>query len=129
MQEIDSNFYSQDGITYRGCLSHDHDHNDSATVNCDDTTDCIKCYSDKCNGNAKNIDFNPFQENVADNGNSVDEKEPFTCISCDSDLDPSCSTNSTFKYFDNCRYPHKCYHYIIESTGQHKRGDFNRNKI
>ncbi|XP_055309662.1 uncharacterized protein LOC129573299 [Sitodiplosis mosellana] len=108
----------ENGITYRGCISQNHD--DSATVNCDDTNHCVQCHSDKCNGYAGDIDFNPFQEEVGDSENSRNEK--FTCISCDSAIDKTCGTNSTFESFEDCGAPYKCYHYIKKINGFHKRG-------
>lgn len=50
-----------------------------------------------------------------------------TCISCNSKADKTCATNSTYDQIEMCPitsiHPQKCYHYIDEKTGQHKRGE------
>lgn len=48
-----------------------------------------------------------------------------SCISCDSSLDSTCATNSTFESYEQCPlsiHPHKCYHHIDNKSGVHKRG-------
>lgn len=50
-----------------------------------------------------------------------------TCISCDSSVDPTCATNTTFESIETCPlwiHPQTCYHFISETTGVHKRGKF-----
>lgn len=79
-------------------------------------------YVGKYDENVKNIAFNQNQEEIIDNGATVTESEVFTCVSCDSKVDPTCSTNSTFETFIDCEYPFKCYHDINGFDERHKRG-------
>lgn len=48
-----------------------------------------------------------------------------TCISCDSSVDPTCATNSTFEATEQCPlwiHPQICYHHIDNKSGVHERG-------
>lgn len=66
---------NQGGITPSDCLSQNHV--ESEVVNWDDINDRTQFNLDKNNENVKEIDFNPFEEQVRD------ELSPFFCVQCE----------------------------------------------
>lgn len=89
------------GITRRGCIG---DEIMPKVKHCSNSSNCMKCSTNHCNGGPV------MQEN---------------CVSCDSKIDPTCKTNSTFSSFENCPLmstPMGCYHQIDSKTDAVKRG-------
>ena len=76
--------------------------------------------ADACKENPQNCKL------CSNKGNCNDESViSLTCISCDSESDPTCATNTTFNQFVTCPLSiHKpsCYH-SIDSDGRHRRGE------
>lgn len=95
-----------DGLVIRGCTG-------------DETVPTVE----KCNANSEIC-----KHCSADRPCNIETIEPITCVSCDSLVDPTCATNTTFDVIESCPalnlLTQRCYHYINKTSGQHKRGKF-----
>lgn len=72
----------------------------------------------------------PTFENVEENSenskqSNAESINKETCVACNSTIDRTCATNTTFEVFESCPLsvdPARCYHMINATTGEHTRG-------
>lgn len=94
----------KDGIMKRGCTGDEV------------IPDPVKCTND------------PEHCTLCSDTNACNEDRLYvtTCIYCDSTVDPTCATNTTFTEFKECPrslHAQQCYHMIDAASGAHKRGE------